>query len=252
MTKFFAPALTVVLGLVVCSGATAQQQPQGPANALQGFSQNRDKPVHIESATLEVRDKEKQATFAGNVRVTQGDVALRCKSLMVFYDQEAGVASGGGMQLAKPPGGQGGAQKIKKLEARGGVVVTQKEQTVTGELGLFDMATNTVTVSGNVVMTQGQNVLRGEKLVVNLTTGVSRVESTHGGQGRVQGLFQPGGGPGGGAPGQGVPDMKSPFGGQPQQQQPPRVQQAPQQQPQQAPQGQQETPRASFPARSLY
>jgi lipopolysaccharide export system protein LptA len=248
--KFFAPALTVVLGLAACGGALAQQQPQGPANALQGFSQNRDKPVHIESTTLEVRDKEKQATFAGNVRVTQGDVALRCKSLMVFYDQEAGVASGGGMQLANPPGGQGGAQKIKKLEARGGVVVTQKEQTVTGELGLFDMATNTVTVSGNVVMTQGQNVLRGEKLVVNLTTGVSRVESTHGGQGRVQGLFQPGGGPGGGAPGQGVPDMKSPFGGQ--QQQAPRVQQAPQQQPQQAPQGQQETPRASFPARSLY
>lgn len=252
--KIFVPALTLVLGLFVCGGAVAQQQPQGPANALQGFSQNRDKPVHIESTTLEVRDKEKQATFAGNVRVTQGDVALRCKSLMVFYDQEAGVASGGSMQLANPTG-KGGSQKIKKLEARGGVVVTQKDQTVTGELGLFDMATNTVTVSGNVLMTQGQNVLRGEKLVVNLTTGVSRVESAHGGQGRVQGLFQPGSGGAGGAPGQGMPDMKSPFGQQtaPQQQHTPRAQQAPQQQqPQQAPQGQPDTPRASFPARSLY
>jgi len=41
-------------------------------------------------------------------------------------------------------------------------------------------------------MTQGQNVLRGEKLVVDLTSGVSRVESNKGSQGRVQGLFQPG------------------------------------------------------------
>ena len=94
------------------------------------------------------------------------------------------------MQAAKP--GPGGQQKIKRLEARGGVVVTQKEQTATGDLGIFDMKTNTVTLTGNVVMTQGQNVLRGDRLVVDLTTGVSRVESGKNGQGRVQGLFQPG------------------------------------------------------------
>jgi lipopolysaccharide export system protein LptA len=71
--------------------------------------------------------------------------------------------------------------------------VTQKDQTATGDLGVFDMKANTVTLTGNpVVMTQGQNVLRGEKLVVDLTSGVSRVESNKGGQGRVQGLFQPG------------------------------------------------------------
>ena len=71
-------------------------------------------------------------------------------------------------------------------------MVTQKEQTATGETGVFDMKTNTVTLTGKVVMTQGQNVLRGDRLVVDLTTGVSRVESGKNGQGRVQGLFQPG------------------------------------------------------------
>jgi lipopolysaccharide export system protein LptA len=79
------------------------------------------------------------------------------------------------------------------LEARGGVVVTQKDQTATGELGIFDMKNNTVTLTGSpVVMTQGPNVLRGDRLVVDLTSGVSRVESGKNGQGRVQGLFQPG------------------------------------------------------------
>jgi lipopolysaccharide export system protein LptA len=182
--------------LLSAAPALAQQQAsKGPPNALQGFSQNRDQPVHIEAATLEVRDKDKVATFSGDVRVKQGDTGLRSKSLLVFYEQDGDKAPDGGdkaksMTAATP--GPGGEQKIKRLEARGGVVVTQKEQTATGELGIFDMKTNTVTLTGNVVMTTGPNVLRGDKLIVDLASGVSRVESGKNGTGRVQGLFLPG------------------------------------------------------------
>ena len=49
---------------------------------------------------------------------------------------------------------------------------------------MFDMKLNTVTLNGNVVVTRGQDVLRGQKLVVDLTSGVSRMEG-----GRVEGLF---------------------------------------------------------------
>ena len=46
------------------------------------------------------------------------------------------------------------------------------------------MKSNTVTLLGNVVVSQGQNVMRGDRLVVDLTTGVSRVECRQGtGQG---------------------------------------------------------------------
>ena len=193
MTMMLRPLCLLLLtaaALAVSDAPLPAQVSKGPPNALQGFSQNREQPVHIEAATLEVRDKEKQATFSGNVRVIQGDTGLRCKSLVVFYDQGGENNTGSSMKAATP--GPGGQQKIKKLEARGSVVVTQKEQTATGDLGLFDMTTNTVTLSGNVVMTQGQNVLRGERLVVDLTSGVSRVESGKNGQGRVQGLFIPG------------------------------------------------------------
>jgi lipopolysaccharide export system protein LptA len=181
----------IVAALLAIAGAPLHAQPsKGPPNALQGFSQNHDQPVHIEAATLEVRDKDKVATFSGDVKVKQGDTGLRCKSLVVFY--EGNDADGKTLQAASP--GPGGQQRIKRLEARGGVVVTQKEQTATGETGIFDMKNNTVTLNGNVVMTQGQNVLRGDRLVVDLTSGVSRVESGKNGQGRVQGLFQPGSG----------------------------------------------------------
>ncbi len=177
--------------LLLAGGALDAQPSKGPPNALQGFSQNRNQPVHIEAATLEVRDKDKVATFSGNVHVTQGDTGMRCKSLVVFYEQD-GKGGDKSKSVAAADPGPGGQQRIKKLEARGGVVVTQKQQTATGDFGMFDMETNTVTLSGNVVMTQGQNVLKGDKLVVDLTTGVSRVESGKNGQGRVQGLFQPG------------------------------------------------------------
>jgi lipopolysaccharide export system protein LptA len=151
--------------------------------------------VHIESATLVVRDKEKIATFSGDVKVVQGDTTMRSKTLVVFYDEDKeeqgkAAAKTKTMQAATP--GPGGQQKIKRLEAHGSVVILQKDQTATGELGTFDMKANTVTLSGGVTMTQGQNVLRGDRLIVDLTSGVSRVESGKNGQGRVQGLFLPG------------------------------------------------------------
>jgi len=187
--------------LAYALGAQAAPASKGPPNALQGFSQNQNEPVHIEAATLEVSDKHKVATFSGKVRVQQGDTTMRCESLVVFYEQENGAGGATGRTMTTDTPGPGGQQKIKRLEARGNVVVVQKGERATGNLGVFDMKTNTVTLTGNVVMTQGRNVLRGERLVVDLTTGVSRVESGKNGRGRVQGLFQPGGG---------TPDLKPP------------------------------------------
>jgi len=176
--------------------AQPQQQPSGPPNALQGFSQNRDKPIKINSATLEVRDKDKVATFAGDVHLVQGDTTMRSKILVVFYEDDA--ASKPAKPPANPPAGgaQAGAQpnqQIKRVEAKGGVIVVQKDQTATGENGIFDMRANTVTLLGNVVISQGQNVVKGDRLTVDMTSGVSRVECGKGpGQCRVQALIQPG------------------------------------------------------------
>jgi lipopolysaccharide export system protein LptA len=179
---------------------TSTTTPSGPPNALQGFSQNRDKPLKITSASLEVRDKEKVATFAGDVHLVQGDTTLRSKTLVVFYDDEADAASKSDAQKpAKPPAAAGAgadaapmSQQIRRVEAKGGVLVTQKEQTATGESGIFDMQANTVTLLGNVVISQGQNVVRGDRLTVDLTSGVSRVEcGKTQGQCRVQALIQP-------------------------------------------------------------
>ena len=80
--------LVAVLAAAVAAAPARRRRRTRPPNALQGFSQNRDQPVKIDAATLEVRDKDKVATFGGNVHLVQGDTTLRCKTLVVFYDQD--------------------------------------------------------------------------------------------------------------------------------------------------------------------
>jgi lipopolysaccharide export system protein LptA len=213
-----ASAVAMAFALFASGHAIAQSAVQGVPNALQGFSQNRDQPIQIEAASLEMRDKKKEATFSGNVKVVQGDTTMTSKTLVVFYDSnQSGQASGqpanakAAAKTAPIPSatpGPGGSSSIRKLEAHGSVHVTQKDQVVTGETAVFDTKTNLITMLGGVVLTQGGNVLRGDRLIVDMTTGVSRVESD---SGKVQGLFQPSGPNGPGLPG--TPPGAAPSGG---------------------------------------
>jgi lipopolysaccharide export system protein LptA len=209
--------------------AAAQSTTNNVPNAMQGFSQNRDQPIQIESASLEMRDKKKEATFSGNVKVIQGDTTMTSKVLVVFYESTnqnappAAPANGGAKAAAKQAAapsapmqsttpGPGGTSSIKRLEAKGDVVVTQKDQVVTGETAVFDTKTNLITMMGGstgVVLTQGKNVLKGDRLLVDMTTGVSRVESD---TGRVQGLFVSSGQSGNGTALPGASPPASPSG----------------------------------------
>jgi lipopolysaccharide export system protein LptA len=207
--KRFVVCAAFAFATLLAGESSAQSTMTGVPNAMQGFSQNRDQPIQIEAASLEMRDKKKEATFSGNVKVVQGDTTMTSKTLVVFYESsgqgaapatsapaanaksaaKTAPAQSAPMQSATP--GPGGASSIKRLEAKGNVVVTQKDQVVTGETAVFDTKTNLITMlgggGGSVVLTQGKNVLRGDRLLVDMTTGVSRVESD---SGRVQGLFQ--------------------------------------------------------------
>jgi lipopolysaccharide export system protein LptA len=209
-----------VLTLAVAPVAAQDQHPvvQNPAQSLLR-GENKDLPIQIESATLEVRDKSKIATFSGNVQVVQGDTTMKCQTLVVFYGAEDGggagknaaaanepaagksqaAASGQGAASGQAPAsGQGaavpqGAQDIRRIEARGGVTVVTKEQNASGDLGVYDLKAKTITLTGNVVVTQGKNVLHGDRVVVDTATGNARVESNAAtAQNRVRALILPG------------------------------------------------------------
>src|SRR5712691_11680192 len=208
---FLKSLLTAVFFSAGLSAAGAQNNPapdqQGSTmpNALQGFARNRNEPVKIDANRLEVHDKDKLAIFSGNVYVQQGDTNMRCPELKVFYEGEvkgapknsSGTASE--TKSAAAPAAKASTtennvqQRIRRLEALGGVIVISKDQKATGDRAVFDIKANTVTLFGNVVVTQGPNVMKGDKLIVDLSTSRARMEAgTKTSPGRVQGLFVPG------------------------------------------------------------
>ena len=194
--------VATAVGLCFATECHGQVPAQGVPNAMQGFSQNREQPVRIEAAAFEMLKTKNRGTFSGNVTVVQGDTTMKSRTLVVFYDSrnEAQAASksplpGVPNRGEKRPAAEqtipaiGTGSSIRRIEAHSDVVVTQKDQTVTGETAVFDTRTNLITMQGGVVLTQCGNVLRGDRLLVDMTTGVSRVESDHG---KVQGLFAQG------------------------------------------------------------
>lgn len=212
MTRWNAVLLAApIAGLLL---AAAPVRAQSVTAAFADFSGHSKEPVKIEADRLEVRETDQAAVFSGNVVVVQGKSTLRTTKLTIEYTEKAKAAAAdgghGASDAAAAPGTppatpiaaqakQGSAsarlptssRDIRRLIADGNVIVTSEQQRATGSHGIFDMASNVVTLTGNVVLTQGGNVLRGERLTVDLTSQRSRLESPHTG-GRVQGVFVPG------------------------------------------------------------
>ncbi|BCJ92079.1 organic solvent tolerance protein OstA [Terrihabitans soli] len=172
--------LSLLAALLVSAPVLAQE---GVTSAFEGFSGRGEQPVNIEADRLDVQELEQTATFAGNVVVVQGASKLRANKLTIFYEKGGGDEQA---QKAAPQGDVVTGRQIKRLEADGNVIVTSGEQKATGNRGVFNMASNTAQLIGDVVVTQGPNILKGDVLHVDLTTQTSRVESK---SGRVQGTF---------------------------------------------------------------
>src|SRR5258708_28662680 len=138
-------ALTIALVAPGLAAAQAPRPASGTAPPVQSLiqgGQDKDQPVQIEAAALEVRDKSKMATFSGDVQVVQGDTTMKCQKLVVFYGQEGGIAQAraqGGAPApdAKPtaaPAGPKGAPHNRGIQARGGGTALPQEQNAPREL----------------------------------------------------------------------------------------------------------------------
>src|SRR6476620_5836876 len=200
--------LLATAAAALCLLAATPARAQTMSNTFGGFSKNSNEPIDIESDVLVVHDAQKYATFKGNVKAVQGSTTLRSRELDVHYvgsgsdNLTKGPDTTGATPAAtakpgdpKPAGvGVGGnnGTQISKIEARGEVIITSdQDQTTTSDWALYDVPAQLVTVGGNVVLMQGKNVLKGDRLVIDLKTGESRFENrgnTAAG-GRIRALF---------------------------------------------------------------
>ncbi len=140
-----------------------------PAASQQSLGSGHDttQPIEISADDLVVRQEEGIAVFSGNVDAIQGTMRLRTDTLNVHYRQKGQKASQAGLS----------AGTISRLDAVGNVFVSSPTETAQGETGVYDVDRKVIILTGSVLLTQGKNVLRGNRLVMNLATGVSRVES---------------------------------------------------------------------------
>jgi lipopolysaccharide export system protein LptA len=164
-------------------GLAGEAPAQDFGAAFSDFGTSSDKPIQIEADRLEVHDPQKLAIYSGHVRVRQGETILEAPELRVFYAGQ-GPAAGGTDPASSGPIGS----KVSRIEAGPGVNVRSGDRTASGDRAVLDMAKDIVTLEGNVILTQGENVVRGERVIVNLVTKEGRVEG-----GRVQTLITPSG-----------------------------------------------------------
>ncbi|MBX9683678.1 MAG: LPS export ABC transporter periplasmic protein LptC [Hyphomicrobium sp.] len=147
-----------------------------PADGDQGvsfgatFKTTPGAPINIEAARLDVDDTLKDAVFTGDVRAIQGDFIIRAATLTAKYTGAAGLGAGNDTKAA--------AAQLTRIKARDKVQVTGNDgQTATGDWAEFDPKANMATLGGNVILTQGKNVVRGTKLVIDMTTGESTIKT---------------------------------------------------------------------------
>ncbi|MEQ1653547.1 MAG: LPS export ABC transporter periplasmic protein LptC [Hyphomicrobium sp.] len=152
--------------------------PKADAPAQQGiafgasFKTDPGAPVLIDAARLDVDDGAHLAVFTGDVHAVQGEFVIRAAEIAAAYTGSAGLNSSGSAASKQ------GAAQLTRIKARTKVRITSKDgQNAEGDWADFDPKANMATLGGNVVLTQGKNVVRGTKLVIDMTTGETTIKT---------------------------------------------------------------------------
>ncbi len=155
------------------------------AGMLGSFKADRNAPMNVEAASLELLDASSKAVFQGDVQARQGDLLVRTSELTAFYSGQSGMGFGSPTADAAAAKGKGPEKgEIVRLEARRKVILESKDQKATADWADFDVKANKALLGGKeVIVTKATDdplkpdVVRGERLKVDLTTGISQVEA---------------------------------------------------------------------------
>lgn len=156
----FRPLLIALL--VLAPPALAQNTTFG------GMRADISAPVEVQADNLDVDQADGRALFTGNVVIGQGDMRLSADRVAVTY-------------------AAGGQDRISAMTATGNVTLVSGADAAEAEQAVYDVAAGSVVLTGDVLVTQGNNVLSGDRVTVNLASGDAQV------QGRVRSILQPGG-----------------------------------------------------------
>lgn len=169
--------LAVAASALMLLGMAPSWAQSGTTSQLSGLKLSGDKPIQIESDKLEVRQADNVAVFSGNVNVVQGPTLLKAGKMTVYYVKDPKAAS----STEAAGAAMTGSANIDRLEVADKVYIKSDNQVATGDRGTFDMKTQVLVLSGEkVVLSQGDNVLVGCKLTVQMKSGLAQVDACGG------------------------------------------------------------------------
>ncbi|WP_224816680.1 LptA/OstA family protein [Hasllibacter sp. MH4015] len=122
-----------------------------------GVAYDSRQPVEVTADSLSVDQSTGEAVFSGNVIVVQGDMRMAAGSVRIVYATD-------------------GTQDVREVIATGGVLVTRGSDAAEGGSARFDVASALLTLTGDVLVTQGPTAIAGDRMVVNMTTGNGSVD----------------------------------------------------------------------------
>lgn len=122
-----------------------------------GVAYDRSQPVEITADGLTLDQTTGEAVFTGNVLIVQGDLRMAAAQVRVVYATT-------------------GNQEVQEVVATGGVLVTRGADAAEGNSARFEVASALLTLTGDVLVTQGPTAIAGDRMVVNMRTGDGSVD----------------------------------------------------------------------------
>lgn len=143
--------------------------------AAQSALKNHDtqQAIDVRADDLQANNRTGRASFRGNVTVVQGSMTLKSDSLTLFYNTEKGSTN----------------PEIDRLDAEGKVTLTSASESVAANWSVYDVTARTITFGGKVELKRGGNILRGDRLELDLVSGLARLDGNPADNGQVRGRF---------------------------------------------------------------
>jgi lipopolysaccharide export system protein LptA len=186
-------AMAVLAAAVLTAPLLVAQGALAAADAAAQPAKNPKAPVDIRSDTAESRSSDCTAIWSGAAEALQDTSRLRADVMITHQEilKKEKKPSGSGSDAAGP----GACGDTVSLEAKGHVYYASADgRRVHGDNAFYDYGTTTITITGDVTAVDGQNVMRGTKMVYNTQTGEGHMEGSAKGPGaknRPRGVFYP-------------------------------------------------------------
>lgn len=143
-------------------------------------------PIEIVADRMEAFQEKRVIVFSGNTVAKQGDIRLKTDRMTIFYKQSQDKKDKAGKHDMAVTG------DLEKIELKGNVVVNQNDMSATSEEAVYYQDGAKVIMTGNPVLQQGKNVIKGCRVVIFIDESRGKVEQCEtGNSGRVTAIIHP-------------------------------------------------------------